>query len=284
MTATTGLGLPAQVRRATVTVPGGALAVLDVEAAGGRRGPTIVLVPGFSGSKEDFRLLLGPLSSAGHRVVALDQRGQYESPGPDDPTAYGVDALAADLLAALDALDDGPVHLVGHSFGGLVARAAVLDRPGAVRTLTLIGSGPAGLRGPRVDLLPALAVLLDSVGIEGVADVLDGLPDPRRDAQPAAVRAFLRARFVASSPTGLVAMADALTTEPDRVAELAATGVPVLVLHGEQDDAWTPALQGEMAVRLSARHVAVPDAQHSPAVENPAPTVAALLEFWAAAA
>jgi pimeloyl-ACP methyl ester carboxylesterase len=70
---------------------------------------------------------------------------------------------------------------------------------------------------------------------------------------------------------------------PDRVAELAAAGLPVLVAHGEADDAWTPAAQAEMARRLGARHEVVPGSVHSPAVENPARTLELLLAFWASA-
>src|SRR4030095_4604727 len=66
-----------------------------VEAALG----TVLLVAGYTGSKEDFAPLLAPLAEAGHRVVAIDQRGQYESPGPDDPAAYSVAELAADVVA-----------------------------------------------------------------------------------------------------------------------------------------------------------------------------------------
>ena len=65
----------------------------------------------------------------------VDQRGQYESPGPDDPAAYTVAELAGDVLAVARAAAGGtgrPLHLVGHSFGGLVARAAVLADPAAV--------------------------------------------------------------------------------------------------------------------------------------------------------
>jgi pimeloyl-ACP methyl ester carboxylesterase len=35
-----------------------------------------------------------------------------------------------------------------------------------------------------------------------------------------------------------------------------------------------------MATRLSAERVAIPGAAHSPAVENPAATAAALVDFW----
>jgi pimeloyl-ACP methyl ester carboxylesterase len=220
--------------------------------------------------------------------VAIDQRGQYESPGPDDPAAYTVAELAGDVLAVgrvLRAEDPGPLHVLGHSFGGLVTRAAVLADPALFASLTLLGSGPSKLVGPRADLLEHLAPLLDAGGVPLVHETMEQLAmtDPRAQAVPAPTRAFLTKRFLANSAAGLRGMADAMTTEPDRVAELAATAVPVLVAHGVADDAWTPAAQAEMARRLGARHEVVPGSVHSPAVENPARTLELLLAFWASA-
>jgi pimeloyl-ACP methyl ester carboxylesterase len=274
------LPLPEGTHRRAVPVPGGAIATLEHDGDG----VPVVLVPGFTGSKEDFRLVLAPLSAQGRRTLAIDQRGQYESKGPDDPSAYCVQALAGDLLAVLDELALDPVHLVGHSFGGLVSRSAVLERPEAVRSLTLLCSGPAALTGPRVDVLPFLAPILEQGGMPALADAVEalGADDPRTQALPSEVRAFLRTRMLASAPAALLGMADALTGEPDRVDQLRATGVPVLVLHGEADDAWAPAVQAAMAERLGARYVVVPDALHSPAVENPAATAEALNAFFSA--
>ena len=264
-----------------VDVPGGPLAVLRAEPAGPARTP-VLLVPGYTGSKEDFRLLVRPLTEAGHPVVLLDQRGQHQSPGLEDLGAYTTAALGADVLAVLDALDLGPVHLLGHSFGGLVCRAAVLARPEAFRSLTLMSSGPAGLTGPRVDVLPLLRPLAEQ-GMPTVVAAVDSLnaADARWLALDASTQGFLRDRMLASSARALLGMADSLVGEPDRVAELRATGLPVLVLHGATDDAWTPELQADMAQRLGAAHAVVPDAVHSPAVENPEATAAALLAFWA---
>lgn len=268
-------------RRRTVHVPGGPLCLLDAGPGGRPLGAPVLLVPGFTGSKEDFGPVLEPIAVSGRRALALDQRGQHESPGPDDSAAYTVARLAGDLLAVIDVLGTGPVHLVGHSFGGLVARAAVLARPAAVRSLTLLCSGPAALTGPRVELFPLLAPVVRQGGMQALADAVDAVEaaDPRVQARPPEVRAFLRARLLASSPAGLLAMADALTTEPDRVDGLRATGVPVLVVTGEGDDAWPPDVQADMARRLDAPHVLVPDAMHSPAMENPAATAAAIVRF-----
>jgi pimeloyl-ACP methyl ester carboxylesterase len=99
-------------------------------------------------------------------------------------------------------------------------------------------------------------------------------------AVPEPTRAFYARRFLGNTAAGLRGMADAMTTEPDRVAELAATGLPVLVAHGEADDAWSPATQADMARRLGARHEVIPHAIHSPAVENPSRTLEALVTFW----
>jgi pimeloyl-ACP methyl ester carboxylesterase len=269
------------------TFAGGAGPLAALDTGDGAAG-TALLVAGFTGSKEDFAPLLAPLARAGVRAVALDQRGQFESPGPDDPAAYGVAELAGDLLAVAARLREesaGPLHLVGHSFGGLVARAAVLADPGAVATLTLLGSGPGRLTGRRAELLDHLGPLLESGGVPAVHEAMEALAmtDPRAQAVPAATRAFLSRRFLRNSAAGLRGMADAMLAEPDRVAELAATGVPVLVVHGEADDAWTPAAQADMARRLGARHEVVPGSIHSPAVENPPRTLEVLLDFWSTA-
>jgi pimeloyl-ACP methyl ester carboxylesterase len=277
MSAVDNTPLPEGVARTTVDIPGGPLAVLD---AGSSDRGTVLLVPGFTGSKEDFRLLVKPLADAGYHAVAIDQRGQHESAGPDDESAYTTEVLGADLLQVVKVLGDGPVHLVGHSFGGLVGRAAVLHDPSSFRSFVLMDSGPSALGGARAEVLPFLrAVLLDG-GVEAVWEAsLQLPPHPEKPAVTAEVQEFLRARMLGNTAAGLLGTATALTSEPDRVEELRATGVPCLVLYGEKDDAWTPAQQDEMAARLGCEVVVVDGAWHSPAVEQPDATLAAVLGF-----
>ena len=270
------------VRLEHLDVPGGPLAALRLDPEEPRGAP-VLLVPGYTGSKEDFRTLLAPLAAAGHPVVAIDQRGQFQSPGPDDLAAYDVEVLARDVLAVVELLGGGPVHLLGHSFGGLVARAAVLQRPGAFGSLVLMSSGPAGLTGPRIAIVGLMKPLLEQ-GMPTLVEAMDALnaTDARFLALDASVQGFLRDRMLASSAPGLLGMAVGLEHEPDRVEALRATGLQVLVLHGADDDAWRPELQGEMARRLGARHAVVAGAAHQPAVEATGATVEALLDFLAA--
>lgn len=272
--------LPEGVTAATIDIPGGPLAILDATPHLPPRA-TILLVPGFTGSKEDFREILRPLADQGFRVIAVDQRGQHESPGPDDAEAYTTTALAADLLHLVEALK-APVHLVGHSFGGLVSRAAVIQQPASFTSLVLMDSGPKGLTGPRADVLPFMRAILLEGGLEAVWDAAEavGPANPDKPVPTAEAKAFLRKRMLAGSPAALLGMADSLTGEPDRCAELKGTQVPLLVMYGEKDDAWSPAQQDEMAARLGAPVIVVPDAFHSPAAENPELTAQVLRDFF----
>jgi pimeloyl-ACP methyl ester carboxylesterase len=263
--------------RTVIEVSSGPVAALR----GDGDGPQVLLVPGYTGSKEDFALLFAPLSAAGFAVTAIDLPGQYESPGPADPADYTPDRLAATVTEVAGSLG-GSVHLLGHSFGGLVARAAVLADRQRYASLVLMSSGPAGIGGARRVLIDHLEPLLVSSGMAAVYAASlavyraqEGYVEP-----PPPLAAFLERRFMAGAPAMLQGMGRALRDEPDRVAELGALQLPTLVLYGRDDDAWPPVVQDEMADRLAAERVVIDAAAHSPAVENPAATAAALAAFW----
>ncbi|MFJ3837821.1 alpha/beta fold hydrolase [Streptomyces sp. NPDC054904] len=273
------LTLPSVARAYRLTTARGEFAVH--EAGQPVRG-TALLVPGYTGSKEDFVGLLGPLAGAGYRVVAVDGRGQYETPGPRDEAAYGLEELARDVLAQAAALGGGPLHLVGHSLGGLIARAAVLRDAAPFASLTLMSSGPGAItevQRARTKLLVAgLEALRDDMPALWAAMRAQDPPDAVPDGP--AMTEFLRERWLATVPEQLITTGRVLIGEPDRVAELAEVPLPKLVLSGKVDYAWPVPLMDEMAVRLSAARVIVEDAEHSPNAENPQVTAGALASFW----
>jgi pimeloyl-ACP methyl ester carboxylesterase len=296
------LELPYRVRASAVTTGRGTFAVLEAQPGHGvcERSPAL-LVPGFTGSKEDFLPVLEPLAAADRTVVAMDQRGQYQSSPAATRDGYAPDELAADLLAVagtMTAPEAGGVHLVGHSMGGLVARHATLRQTGQVLSLTLLSSGPGAIAGQRAAILRDLLAFLDpGDGADGddrdqlaaqVAQIWrDQLePQARLDGTDERIIAFLCERTHQTCPVGLVAMARYLLTCPDRTDELAArtgSGLPVLVIYGEEDDAWPPDVQRRMARRLHAERACIPGAAHSPAVEAPDTTARLLTTFWNAA-
>ncbi|GAA2602837.1 alpha/beta fold hydrolase [Actinomadura fulvescens] len=279
------LKLPAGVRRTFVETSRGAFAALEALPGSGvvERCPAL-LVPGFTGSKEDFIAVLETLARAGRRVVAVDMRGQYESKGsPDDPAAYTRAALGEDIAALAEALGPEPVHVVGHSFGGLVTREPVIS--GLLRPVsyTLMSSGPGALTGRAAANAKALREAIPELGMARIWEV-HLAPDMVARSVPEEIVTFLKARALGSCPHGLVCMAGELLSAPDRVDELAKAAedadVPILVLYGEDDDVWDPRVQATMAERLGAARVVIPSAAHSPAVEAPETTASALTAFW----
>jgi pimeloyl-ACP methyl ester carboxylesterase len=271
---TVGLDLP--VGRLTAALADPADHGWEGEPAG-----TALLVPGYTGSKEDFRLLLPLLARQGIRALAYSRRGQADSAGPDDPAAYGLDAEAGDAVWIAGLLADrGPVHLLGHSLGGIIARGAVLARPELFADLVLLCSGPAGFGGYSASA-ERKAVQRD--GSMGIWRLWAGADADRPDSELTASQVFERGRFAAATAAGLLGNGELLSEEPDRTAALAATGIRVLVARGADDNAWAPELQQRMAYELDAPYAVIPAAAHSPAQENPAATAALLTDFWSSA-
>ncbi len=274
------LTLPTGVHRREITTGRGGFAALEAAPPdGAATHRPALLVPGFTGSKEDFIAVLQPLAAVGRRVVAIDMRGQYETPGADAPEAYTRAALGADIAAVLATFGQEPVHLLGHSFGGLVARETVLADPTPVTSFTLMSSGPGAVGGQRESDGRRLLAALPEMGVRKVWE-LSLEPDAVARGVPPEIVAFLRERMFSNCVTGLAEMGREVLTAPDRVGELAAVASPMLVLHGDSDDAWSPQEQASMARQLAARHVVIPDAAHSPAIEAVTATVAALTDFW----
>ncbi len=265
--------LPERARRVALATRRGTVTGVRIDADAPPLG-TVLLVPGFTGSKEDFVAVLEPLARRGWTVASYDQRGQFETAGPEDESAYTLARLADDLLDVVRDLGPDPVHVVGHSFGGLVAREATLASGGeGIASPTLLCSGPGPLPQRHHDGLGAMRSALPHVPLDVVWEVKDAA-DREGGWEPpdAVVHAFLRRRFVSNSPWALRAKAGILMDTADRTDELASlahAGFPVAVVYGPDDDAWTTQEQDQVAVALGVEPVVVPGTGHSPAAERP---------------
>jgi 3-oxoadipate enol-lactonase len=102
-------------------------------------GQTVVLIPGLDGLTEFFADIVPELARH-HQVVLyeLPLRAEADAAGVPYDFAY----LARDLKSVLDELGVASAHVVGESFGGVVAQTFSLTAPHMVRTLTLISSAP----------------------------------------------------------------------------------------------------------------------------------------------
>jgi pimeloyl-ACP methyl ester carboxylesterase len=101
-------------------------------------GPDLVLVHGLAGDHAHWYLRLLPLLAGDFRVTVYDLRGHGLSAVPT--TGYSSVEMAADLEGLLDRLRTNGAHVVGHSFGGVIALQLARLRPTLVHSLTIADS------------------------------------------------------------------------------------------------------------------------------------------------
>ncbi len=99
--------------------------------------PCVVFIHGALYDHSVWTLLARWCAHHGHSVLAIDQPGHGRSTGA--PLA-SIQALADWTLALLDSLAVGPVALVGHSMGSLIALEAAARAPQRIRRLVLAGT------------------------------------------------------------------------------------------------------------------------------------------------
>lgn len=268
---------PAGIDVVGVDLPVGRLTAYRAIPSGVPRG-TVLFVPGYTGSKEDFTDFLPLVRELGWTALAITRRGQADSAAPQDPGAYSLDEEAADVVrvARLLASTQGPVHLVGHSLGGVITRAAALLAPELFASYTILCSGPHGWPNRKYLERHLVAESGTAALWDATNPALIGVPDDKLSP----LLRFLHVRMLETSPLSIVAGAEILELPDDTTAELEATGLRILVAHGSEDDAWPIPWQRDMAARLGARYEVIPNAFHSPQIENAPATAFLLNDFW----
>lgn len=97
-------------------------------------GEPLVLIPGLGGSTRQLAPLAAELGRS-FRVLALDPRGAGQSDKPE--TGYDGGQLSSDVAAVFLHAGIEAAHVVGISFGGMLAQELAIRRPDAVRSLVL---------------------------------------------------------------------------------------------------------------------------------------------------
>lgn len=227
----------------------------------------ILLLHGLGGSRISWEPQLTGLSGD-RRVVAWDLPGYGESAHLDGPVTF--DALADAVARCVSEIGAVAVHLVGISFGGMIAQYTAARHPALVRSLTLLATSPKfGLDGTRPEEWRAarLAPLDAGVRPADMADrVLSALAGP--DITPEAF-AGQRAAMARITADALRRSIDCLVTHDSREA-LADVSCPTQCLVGDLD-AETPVAYSEAIVErvAGARLHVIPGAGHLLNVEAP---------------
>jgi proline iminopeptidase len=102
------------------------------------KGSQLVCHPGGPGFSSAYLGDLGGLGDA-FQLLLVDPRGTGQTPVPDDGS-YAIDDYVDDLEALRRSLGLGPLDLLGHSHGGVVAMAYAARYPDFVRRLVVANS------------------------------------------------------------------------------------------------------------------------------------------------
>jgi len=222
----------------------------------------VLCVHGMSGAATNWTDLMAELASD-FDCAAIDLPGSGFSAPPASRSGYSIRALAGTVIRLIEALDRGPVHLVGNSMGGSVALRVAARRPDLVKTLTLVSPALPDRR-PHRSTAHFPILTLPFVG-EALARRWALVPAEDRVAgvyskcyyDPAALHPDRFAQEVASlrrhdelghDPASLVGAARTLVGEtlaPRRLSLWRAAErveAPTLVLFGSHDQLVSPAL------------------------------------------
>lgn len=244
---------------------------LDVVVVGA--GPTLVLVHGHGGAKEDFADHLDALAAT-HRVVAFDHRGHGASDKPTDVDAYSIDILAADLDAVVTHFEAEPIRLLGHSMGGVAARRYLLADPGRVEAVVFMDTCGGPVRGwdpEMIEIAARTAIDDGKVALKELLDAFSPLNNPAFDrlvAERPGYQEFCDRKWADLSEVAWAALLRSFADQPDDREALRRLDLPTLVLVGEHDEAFLRSSK-EIADLVPGASLAVlAGGGHSPQMES----------------
>lgn len=213
-----------------------------------------------------------------HDVVALDLPGHGLSGSLAGEVSFS--SFAAVVARLIEGLAAGPVHVVGISFGSMVAQTVALEHPALVRSLALIGAACTFAEAGRA----ALRARADFVRAEGI-----------RAVAPLSLARWFTPAFSQRRPDVLDRITKILYQQKadyhaalwdtiaalDTQARLRALALPALVIVGEEDASTPVAAARTLVEALGTTNLhVVPQSSHFTNVDAPAAVNALLLSFF----
>jgi pimeloyl-ACP methyl ester carboxylesterase len=230
-----------------------------------------------------------PTLARDHTVVVFDHRGHGASDKPTDPASYSFARLVTDTLAVADATGLEHFRLLGHSMGGMVARKIALHEPSRVDALVMMdtSAGPVpGFDPELLDIAVDVALTQGKAALKELMDFASALESPaykRVLAERPGYSEFEARKWADMSEIMWATLIKELAYQADDLPTMAASlRMPLLILVGDQDKPFVIASNAMAEAIPGAQLVVIPDAGHSPQVENPAAWIAALEGFLSA--
>ena len=261
---------------------GSSRGVTHYDVAGPDSGRTVLLVHGFSVPYYIWDSTFIALSAAGYRVIRYDLFGRGFSDRPDTPYDGALyDAQIDELLDSLRVT--GPIDLVGLSFGGFVTAHYVANHAKRVRTLTLVDPQSSGRQVPSFLNIPVVGTWFwQTLNVPGMADgqSSDFLHPEHFPGWADLYRPQMQYKGFGRSLLRTVMMAKSVGFDT-LYANVAKTGVPVMLVWGKQDQTVKFAMSEVVRKNIpNVEFVPVDSAGHLPHLEQAGIVNAKLKEFW----
>ncbi|MFL6119496.1 alpha/beta fold hydrolase [Actinophytocola sp.] len=249
---------------------------LHVYEDGPRDAPALLLIHGTAASGRSWDPLV-PLLTGSHRVIRIDLLGCGRSARPDG-ASYAVADQARRVGVAMDRLGVGHAVVAGHSSGGVIVTALAELRPELVGAAVLINTGPDMDAYVAKDV-PRRATAWAELSDDEIRQAMSDGFRPGFEIPRDYVDQFRDIDFAVFGATSVAVRA--YLDERSLPARLAVLGKPWLVLFGEEDRRWTVSSAGGYRVVPGALVELLGGVGHSPNLEDPARTAAAMLAFTA---
>ncbi len=250
-------------------------------------GPAVILIHGASGNLRDFTFDLAPRLARRYRVIAFDRPGHGHSDALPEAASPGQQAALLDAAAAQ--LGVRRAVIVGHSYGGAVAMAWALERPGRVAAVVSLAGAVEPWEG---ELDPWYRVASSWLGGATVVPLVSAFAGPRQVRETVAEifapdpvpQGYIEHIDVGLSlrPEALRASARQVNTLKPHLIRMAprytSLGIPVEIVHGSADTTVGLEIHSRRLAQQvpGARLTVLDGVGHMPHHADPAATIAAI--------
>lgn len=239
------------------------------------QGVPLLFIHGLGSSSRDWENQL-PFFQDHYQIITYDLRGHGKTDKPKAP--YTIPLFANDAAQLCQALVQQPIHVIGHSLGGMISFQLALDFPDLVRSLTIINSAPAVIF---PSFLTQLSFLLRrfSVKLFGMRHLSKNLANhlfPKPEQQP--MRDVFISRWLENDPHAYINTLKAFKGW-NVMPRLSSLQCPTLIMTA--DDDYTPVAFKEYYTKLipQAELIVIKDSKHLSPIDQPMAVNQALFQF-----